>query len=171
VSPTIISSRNQYRVTGKDAILTITRRNWDTYDIVFNRADLDRIQRNVWRVADGNASHQVETGRDAAGTLCPLTHLIAGTPKKGHVVFHADGDWRNCRRSNLRHGTRQQVQHRRQTDSGHGYVSWHLKDRRWYAYGRLDGQKIYLGGWSSRDEAVEARQRWQSRHEPNKGKK
>jgi len=151
----IIASRNSYALNGDGtATLTITRRSGKTYDILIDADRLKAVKRDAWRVVTGKGdTFSVATGSQSVHSYCPLSWLITGTPKAPLVVYFVDGNWKNCTAANLRTGTRQQatahgskLKHR----DGSGYVISDKRDGSFYAYGYLNGKKIYLGGWPTK---------------------
>jgi hypothetical protein len=45
-------------------------------------------------------------------------------------------------------------------------VSWRAKERRWYAYGRVDGRMHALGLYETEEEAARVAAEWRREHMP-----
>lgn len=73
-------------------------------------------------------------------------------------IDHINGKRDDNSRDNLRNVTRSQNGQNRSISSnnvsGHHGVSWHERDKRWYAYITLDGVRIHLGSFTTMEEAV-----------------
>lgn len=92
---------------------------------------------------------------DGRRTTQKLHTFLTGWPE----VDHIDGDGLNNTRTNLRPATRSQNNgnaRRRLNISGYKGVSWQKRDRIWYARIQLHGQKRYLGGFKTAEDAARA---------------
>jgi len=74
-------------------------------------------------------------------------------------IDHVDGNGLNCQKSNLRFSTQKEnvrnCRKRKNTSSSLKGVTWHKKDRRWQAQITVDRRYIFLGQFSSEQEAHE----------------
>lgn len=96
----IIDQRNQYAVYNDSAILTITRRNGDKYDILLDAADVPKAQRHCWHMA--NARNTYYAG---AKHRIYFHRYLTDTPPKKACIF-VNHNVLDCRRSNLLIGTK-----------------------------------------------------------------
>jgi len=115
--------------------------------------------------------------------------LIRGTSYKAHRIIwkmvygedpneidHANGDRADNRLCNLRNVTRTQnnrnARRRRDNVSGATGVCWHEATGKWAASVSLDGDKVHLGLYSSRESAINARAKAAERYgfDPNHGR-
>lgn len=82
--------------------------------------------------------------------------LLTGWP----LVDHRDGDGLNNRMDNLRPATCAQnsANQARPVSNTSGYkgVSWRKRDRRWYAYIKVNGKQCHLGSYATAQDAAHA---------------
>lgn len=75
-------------------------------------------------------------------------------------IDHINGDRDDNRVANLREATRadnnRNVAMRRDNSSGRKGVTWHKRQRRWYAQIQLAGKKTYLGSYKNIEDAAAA---------------
>lgn len=99
-----------------------------------------------------------------------LLHLfVMGGAIKGKTVDHRDGNKLDCRRSNLRRVTYQvnQINRKRlNRNNTSGYRGVSLNQGRWTARLKVDGKYIWLGTFSTIEEAVAARSVGEREHLP-----
>jgi len=93
---------------------------------------------------------------DGSRELVLLHRVITGAPK-GMEVDHADGNALNNCRANLRVCTKHENQRNQRPQGGRSSalkgVSWHKRDKAWYAYISINDKQTYLGKFLSEREA------------------
>lgn len=104
---------------------------------------------------------RVDTGLYLAHRLAFL-YMTGGFP--GLYVDHLNRDPGDNRWSNLREASQSQnVSNsgmRSDNTSGHRGVSWAKRERRWRAYGAVNGRKVGLGYYKRVEDAAEAARKW-----------
>ena len=117
---------------------------------------------NQWRWycnAQGYAVREQSLG-NCKSMMIRMHRLINKTPK-GLDTDHIDRDTLNNRRSNLRAITHaenmQNLSIPKNNTSGHKGVNWHKETRKWRAFIGLKNRQVYLGLFTSIEEAVIAR--------------
>lgn len=88
-------------------------------------------------------------------------HRFIMSPEANQVVDHIDHDLRNNQRSNLRICTRaenqaNQQKQKRDTSSKYKGVYFAKKAGKWYAQIKKNKKTMYLGGYSTQEEAAKA---------------
>lgn len=114
-------------------------------------SDYEWLSRHKWHVIGPNRKLYAarKYKRDGVKTTL-LMHIEIMNPPKGMQVDHIDGNQFNCQRSNLRLATTQQNNYNRQkrdtvTSSQYKGVSWDKNLKKWRAWIRHEGNRIYLG--------------------------
>lgn len=89
-----------------------------------------------------------------------LHHFVLGRPSEGFVTDHIDRNRLNNQRFNLRFVTRAQnnMNATRWSNNTSGFkgVTWVKKDRKWQAQTKVNGRSIYLGQFSTAEDAARA---------------
>ncbi len=101
------------------------------------------------------------------GRIYPFHHvvwmIVAGPIPSGHIIDHDDGDGTNNRFDNLRLTTHQgnvKNQARRcDNTSGQTGVLWSKRHQQWLARITVDGKRIQIGLFDSKQDAIVARKR------------
>ena len=156
----------------------VHRRNGETWIqlsrgvwTVIGTADWDAVRSYTWFVNDQRRNFYAYANHkkpDGSRTTVKLHRLIAGVG--GLDVDHVDGNGLNNRRSNLRacsrsKNSRNQVVNR-DTSSGIKGVSFNKRLSKWHSYIKLDGKRIHLGFFESKDEAAAFRRAAELKHDP-----
>lgn len=88
-----------------------------------------------------------------------MHRLIAGDPD-GKIVDHKDHDTLNNRRKNLRAVSDAESNWnrriRKDSTSGATGVTWNSRDRLWYARLGVNGKRLHLGNFKTKEEAISA---------------
>jgi hypothetical protein len=74
-----------------------------------------------------------------------------------------DNSWGNLRPATSR-DNQGNVGVRSDNTSGHRGVTWHKRLGKWQAYGARDGRRIYLGYYTSLEEAAAVAQKWREEY-------
>lgn len=147
--PDKYKKRNTYRSNPDgSAALTIIRRDGSEHVYVFDAADLSTVNRHLWRVLFDGSGTRPYAATSRGYDTTQLHRLIDQTPEDREIIF-LDGDPHNCRRSNLKRGTRHDVaSHMNRATcpkSGWQGVAWEGSRRLWVAYSqpasRGDGRR------------------------------
>jgi len=99
-----------------------------------------------------------------------LHHLIL-PPKKGYLVDHINRKTNDNRCANLRYLTNSESGINRKISvcntSGYTGVHWHKRKKRWCAGIKVNGKKLDLGGYISKELAHEAYVKAEEKYFPN----
>jgi len=94
-------------------------------------------------------------------SISVLMHRDICGPSEIEIVDHIDGNGLNNQKNNLRiSSTRQNLQNQknRRKKSKYPGVSWHSRNKKWYARIFINGRNTYLGYFSTEDSAFHAYQ-------------
>lgn len=90
-----------------------------------------------------------------------VANAFLDNPDGKTCVDHIDNNKTNNDLSNLRFATHLENSHNKQkginNTSGVKGVSWHIKQKKWIAYIRIDGILVFLGYYDTIEEAKQAR--------------
>lgn len=121
--------------------------------ILIDKEDQHLLSINSWRIVKG----YVQRHRPKGQKEIMLHRLIIACPK-GMYVDHINGNKLDNRRSNLRIVTPSQsiMNTKRCSDSLSKYkgISWHKKNKRWFAKIVINGKNKHLGSFKSSKEAA-----------------
>jgi hypothetical protein len=135
--------------------IELTKGKFATVDDI----DYPRVSQFKWTLdSNGYAVRKATIGPKSTRKIL-LHRFITGAPK-GFDVDHKDGDPLNNTRANLRVCTRAQNSMNRGpmpgSSSQYKGVTFHKRDRVWYARLVIDGQSIHLGCFRMETEAAQA---------------
>jgi hypothetical protein len=142
----------------------ITRKNGDTYSVLVDDADLERVMyAGPWHIRAPDAQHRsAYVVRRHNGKLQKL-HRFLLDPAPGVQVDHIDGNGLNNQRSNLRlcSGSQNQgnISKKRTNKSGYKGAHFHKGNGRWKAQISVQNKNIHLGYFDTPEAAHEAYQR------------
>ena len=145
---------------------------------------IDRLE-ELFLVEDGRLINRIPRGHvkagQEAGSLTPTGYLQVGVDKSDYfvhriiwalahkrdpgtgIVDHADRNKLNNSPSNLRLVDKSlnglNAKPRRDEPKG---VYWHKRDQRWMAKGWADCKMLHLGSFRSKEDAIAARQNWET---------
>lgn len=159
----IIAARNVYAQNEDGSYtLTITRtKSGDQYKVLIDAEDIDAAKQRCWRIATGNGCKYVASGDFRSGQQWLfLHHLLVGRPEAPLVVYYLNNDTLDCRRANLRVGTRSEAVANSRTAKlslKTGYVTKSNNGKRFCAYVYDDtGKPHYHGTFDTREQAKAA---------------
>lgn len=142
------------RIVGDDAFVTLTQ----GFEAVIDAQDAALVEAWNWaaQVRETAVYAFRKPRENGAQRMTYLHRVLMGEPK-GLVVDHIDGDTLNNRRSNLRVATHAEngrnSRRSRANTSGFKGVWWHRRGSKWRAGICVAGKKIFLGGFSTPEEA------------------
>ena len=121
--------------------------------------DWELVSKHRWHACwEGNTFYAVTKIRRADGSRASIRmHRLLLEARNGLDVDHCDGNGSNNVRANLRIATRSQNMRncRRHADTASGMKGayWDKNRRGWFSHIQVDGRLIYLGSFSTPDEA------------------
>jgi len=121
--------------------------------------DYERVNTQKWRaLRKGTNCWSVITGK---WTVTPLANFIMGDPPTGFIWDHVNRNDFDNQRSNLRLATTSQNGMNRTMNynntSGYPGVRYYKSRDRWKADIGANGERIYLGFFKTKEEAIRAR--------------
>ncbi|WP_172638612.1 HNH endonuclease [Clostridium pasteurianum] len=141
--------KNEYTICGEYAIGRDNNGNKFKVSI----CDLEKVKKSYW-YHDSHGYFRAERN----GITIRMHRIILKTNK---VVDHINGDRGDNRRENLRECTEEQnafnkgIHHR--NTSGYPGVYFHKTNKKWVAYINYKGQRINIGSFTNKNEAIQAR--------------
>lgn len=126
--------------------------------VLISDCDFDRVSKYKWSYK--KYKNQTYVRRSTAhGKPILLHHFIIGTPDKGKVVDHVNGNGMDNRRENLRFATRSQNAMNAKGKAGSKSpkgVSYCKTNKRYRARITLEGKTVFLGFHDTKKKAVNA---------------
>jgi len=133
-------------------ICLYNRKNEEIGRAKIDKEDLGKVKNYKWCISVGQDEiPYVITIKNKKTIL--LHQLIMGNPPIGCEVDHKYHDTLDNRKYNLRFVTDSQNQMNRKSK---GYC-WNKKNKKWMAYIKINGKKIYLGYFIDKQDAIRAR--------------
>lgn len=139
---------NKYVVNEEVVTMYDSKGNSFTFDL----EDLPKVQRYTWVVSKGYVRN---------GNTNILLHQYIMDCPKNKIIDHIDGNPSNCVKSNMRICTKSQnnKNHRLSKNNTSGYTGVHYNKRaeKYEAFIYHDSKRVYLGCYSTLEEAVKVR--------------
>lgn len=122
--------------------------------------DFERLSEHKWLAVRGYKETFYAARRVSKKTVY-MHWIVLDVPIPSHIeVDHIDGDGLNNQLSNLRLATRQEnsrnMRKPESNTSGVKGVVWHKKGKKWQAQIKTNGKNIYLGLFTSKEDAYKA---------------
>jgi hypothetical protein len=154
--------KNKYEIRG-DVIAIFIRWKGTTIETLIDAEDLEKVIMNhktTWsaRQDDKNLSKYVLCTKQVnlKRRYIHLHRLVVNCPD-GYVVDHINGNTLDNRKSNLRLCTSQEnQQNRNRSKSEIRGVHFHAREKKWYARVGLNGGRITIGTYDTKEEAIHA---------------
>lgn len=143
-------------VVGDIAIVPLTR----GFNAIIDACDVGLVEGRLWSALVSSRRNAVYACRMVDNGAMLLMHRVIIGAIKGDEVDHRDGDGLHNRRDNLRLCTRRQNTHnspvRKDNRSGMKGAIWDGRSGKWRAEITINGRHIYLGLFSTPEEAHQA---------------
>lgn len=121
---------------------------------VVDDKDYYELSKYKWHSLNGYAARRGKQGESRYVRM----HRVVAEAEDGMEVDHINGDPLDNRRENLRVCTHAENLKNRKLNknnkSGYKGVRWHVKDKKWRAEIQTLGKNIFLGNYSSKEEAA-----------------
>lgn len=126
---------------------------------VVDDTDYKRLNQHKWYFTKGYAGRKIAT--ISGKRVNSYMHWeVVGKPEKGFEIDHINGDTLDNRKENLRLATHAQNKHNRgklkNNTSGIKGICWHKDRRKWHARIGIDGKRIHLGLFPTKELASQA---------------
>lgn len=131
---------------------------------IISDEDYPRISKFTWRINGNYVRHDVaikdKTKKSGYKVEAILLHRLIIGAKKNEIVDHINRDTLDNSRENLRISTASQnslnQKFEKNTVSGYTGVSWNPRDKRWQARIQVNKQRIQLGYFKLKKDAISA---------------
>lgn len=152
---------NKVVVSGDTATIRIKKRSGEIHEVLLDASDLDTLYQLglTWHITP-NGYARADTAVGGIRRKIYMHRTIA-EPPEGIDVDHIDGNRLDNRRANLRLATRSenlQNQHRLISSNTSGFrgVSYDKQSEKWAAYYHLNGIKVSVGFFFTKEDAARA---------------
>lgn len=143
----------EIKLNGKNGIGKVT---------IVDDVDFEWLNKYTWNVVDGYARATVD------GVSDTFMHMILITRTNGQQIDHINRNRLDNRRENLRLCTRSENQYniglRKDNRSGARGVYYHIRDKRWIAKTKVQGERIHIGSFKTKEDAVIAYNEFVKKH-------
>lgn len=150
---------NKYSYRDGHAVLQISRRNGEAFEVLFDSDDFEKVSAYHWHVIGKKTSPYVRGRNEITGSKSIAIHrLIMGFPEE-MVIDHVNHNVHDNRKQNLRiisNGENQQNLKgaRSYSKSGARGVHWCERDQRWVCQIRVGGKCLYQRKFADFGKAV-----------------
>lgn len=131
--------------------------------VIFDADDSELVGKIGWCHASSRGKRGYAVGHVRLGVgkyRKILMHRLIMSAAPGQMVDHINGNGLDNRKENLRLCSSQQnsFNSNRHSDNSSGFrgVSWHVKDKKWYARISINKKCVYIGEFSTKEEAAKA---------------
>jgi hypothetical protein len=169
-----VEMKNEYEVCGDTAVIFLRRKNGDLIETVIDLEDLEKAKsfKGSWYAHWHSPTQRFYVcghsyNKVGKRTTMQLHQWLCGEPI-GMDIDHKNHDTLDNRRSvNLRIATRAENKQNLKgalvnSKSGILGVFWNKKSKKWRAFGKANGGRSYLGEYKDVNDAVAAREKWES---------
>ncbi|MED1954624.1 HNH endonuclease [Brevibacillus centrosporus] len=153
--------KNRYEIRGNVTAIFLERKDGSIFETLIDTEDLGIVQKHRWFAYKSTTTQKfyakAQDYIDQKVVDIRLHRLLTNAPK-GMFVDHINHDPLDNRRSNLRVvSNMENMQNRsgsqRNSKSGVRGVSWSKKQNRWKAAIGVNGKSMYLGAFTTIEEA------------------
>lgn len=151
------------------AILTLRRRNGDTFNALIDDDDAERVKAvGTWNLDARGYVVRARRGEPAY----KLHRFVLGFGPGDPTVDHRNGDKLDNRKENLvprtqRHNSQNLAAVNYRGSSKYRGVTWHARSGKWRATARLNRKAITLGLHETQEQAYETLVAWRRIHLPH----
>jgi hypothetical protein len=141
-------------------------KDYENYSISnFGNVKNNKTERILKPVSDSHGYYRIRLSTDGKGNLKAVHRLVAQTflenPENKRCVDHINNIRTDNRVENLRFATHRENNMNsskpKNNTSGNKGVHWHKRDKVWYAKIQINGKKLHLGNFETKEEAVKKR--------------